>query len=136
MQRLSATWWSAASSASLASQQQLARRLIGMGSDGAAVMTGCHTGLAVRLRETAAPSLLSIHCVAHRLSLLIDLSTLARSLIVHLNTGGCWIRGSFAPRPFFLKAVLNLAVIEKNGFWRKSASASKRKKKALQHTPD
>jgi hypothetical protein len=72
--------------------EQLARRLIGMGSDGAPVMTGVcwvwghagyalptvffcalcagHAGgLAQLLRQQAAPWLLNYHCAAHRLAL-------------------------------------------------------------------
>ena len=40
------------------------------GSDGASVMTGKHTGFAARLRHMQ-PSLVSIHCVAHRLALAV-----------------------------------------------------------------
>ena len=40
------------------------------GSDGASVMTGKHTGVAARLKQMQ-PSLVSIHCVAHRLVLAV-----------------------------------------------------------------
>ena len=43
-------------------------RLVGLGSDGAAVMTGKHSGVAARLKRRQ-PVLTSIHCVAHRLAL-------------------------------------------------------------------
>lgn len=43
-------------------------KLRGFGSDGVAVMTGRHTGVATRLK-THAPRMISIHCVNHRLAL-------------------------------------------------------------------
>ena len=43
-------------------------RLVGFGSDGASVMTGCVSGVATRLKHKQ-PILTSIHCVAHRLAL-------------------------------------------------------------------
>ena len=43
-------------------------RLIGFGSDGAAVMTGKKSGVATRFKEKC-PHLVSIHCMAHRLNL-------------------------------------------------------------------
>ena len=43
-------------------------RLVGFGSDGAAVMTGKHTGVAARLKQRQ-PILTSVHCIAHRLAL-------------------------------------------------------------------
>ena len=42
--------------------------LVGIGTDGVAVMTGKKSGLVQRLREMV-PTLLSSHCIAHRLSL-------------------------------------------------------------------
>ena len=43
-------------------------KVIGFGSDGARVMTGCHNGVGAQLSQTQ-PYLIAIHCVAHRLSL-------------------------------------------------------------------
>ncbi|KAJ8300227.1 hypothetical protein KUTeg_021746 [Tegillarca granosa] len=43
-------------------------KVIGFGSDGAYVMTGCKSGVATRFREKC-PHLISIHCMAHRLNL-------------------------------------------------------------------
>lgn len=43
-------------------------KVIGFGSDGAAVMTGSKTGVATRFKEKS-PHLISIHCMAHRLNL-------------------------------------------------------------------
>jgi hypothetical protein len=48
---------------------QLATRLIGIATDGAAVMVGQRNGLTVSLRRTIAPWMVSIHCAAHRLNL-------------------------------------------------------------------
>ena len=45
-----------------------ATQLIGMGSDGAAVMIGAHNGVGVHLCRVA-PYLVHTHCVAHRLAL-------------------------------------------------------------------
>ena len=42
--------------------------MVGFGSDGAAVMTGRHSGVAARLKRHQ-PLLTSIHCIAHRLAL-------------------------------------------------------------------
>ena len=42
--------------------------MVGFGSDGAAVMTGRHNGVAARLKNRQ-PLLTSIHCIAHRLAL-------------------------------------------------------------------
>ena len=44
---------------------------MGFGSDGAAVMVGIRNGVAARLLEEISPSLINIHCVAHRLALAI-----------------------------------------------------------------
>ena len=43
-------------------------KLGGFGSDGAAVMTGRHTGVATRLKART-QKMISIHCVNHRLAL-------------------------------------------------------------------
>jgi hypothetical protein len=43
--------------------------LVGVGSDGASVMTGRETGVVVRLRNEFSPYLVGIHCLAHRLAL-------------------------------------------------------------------
>lgn len=55
-----------------------------MGSDGAAVMTGCHGGLAVLLRKRFAPWLINFHCAAHRLSL--SAGALKANSLIHLLT--------------------------------------------------
>lgn len=41
-------------------------KLRGVGTDGAATMLGCRTGVVVRLTERV-PTLMGIHCAAHRL---------------------------------------------------------------------
>ena len=43
-------------------------KMRGIGTDGAATMTGCRTGVVVRLKETT-PSAIGVHCAAHRLNL-------------------------------------------------------------------
>ena len=43
-------------------------KLVGLGSDGASVMMGRHSGVGVRLKSVA-PFLVHTHCVAHRLAL-------------------------------------------------------------------
>jgi uncharacterized protein YsxB (DUF464 family) len=42
----------------------------GLGSDGASVMTGIHTGVSAQLKSLQ-PTLVSVHCVAHRLALAV-----------------------------------------------------------------
>ncbi|XP_060063627.1 uncharacterized protein C17orf113-like [Ylistrum balloti] len=43
-------------------------KFMGLGTDGAAVMVGCRNGVAVKIKELN-HSLVSVHCVAHRLNL-------------------------------------------------------------------
>ncbi|KAL5496177.1 hypothetical protein EMCRGX_G012415 [Ephydatia muelleri] len=43
-------------------------KLVGFGSDGASVMTGCKSGVSTRLKREQ-PLLFSMHCMAHRLEL-------------------------------------------------------------------
>ena len=43
-------------------------KLRGIGTDGAATMTGCCNGVVSRLKETT-PSAIGVHCAAHRLNL-------------------------------------------------------------------
>ncbi len=45
-----------------------AAKVVGFTTDGASVMTGCHTGLAERMKAISA-FVLSFHCVAHKLQL-------------------------------------------------------------------
>ena len=44
-------------------------KLVGFGSDGAAVNVGCRNGVAALLQKELNHPLISIHCVAHRLEL-------------------------------------------------------------------
>lgn len=39
--------------------------IVGIGTDGAAVMTGCKNGVAVKLKNSGALYLMQIHCAAH-----------------------------------------------------------------------
>ena len=43
-------------------------RMRGIGTDGASTMIGCHNGFVKRLKSIA-PSLIGVHCAAHRLNL-------------------------------------------------------------------
>ena len=54
--------------------------VVGIGTDGAAVMTGCKNGLAVKLQNSGAMYLTQIHCAAHRVSL--ALSQAAKSITI------------------------------------------------------
>ena len=42
--------------------------LMGLGTDGASVMVGCHNGVGAKLKEKS-EKLVQVHCVAHRLNL-------------------------------------------------------------------
>ena len=53
----------------LLNEYGLLDRVFFLGSDGASVMTGKNTGVAVRLREGGLPWLLAVHCICHRLAL-------------------------------------------------------------------
>lgn len=46
------------------------KNLVGFGADGCSIMLGKDNGVAIRLR-TSSPSLISFHCPAHRLQLVI-----------------------------------------------------------------
>ncbi|KAJ9528750.1 hypothetical protein QJQ45_020653 [Haematococcus lacustris] len=45
------------------------KELVALGTDGASVMVGPHSGLAVKARQQLAPFSASVHCAAHRVSL-------------------------------------------------------------------
>ena len=47
---------------------ELRKKLAGFGSDGANVMIARHAGVSAKLKESA-PSLISVHCAAHKLAL-------------------------------------------------------------------
>ena len=47
----------------------ITKKLVCVGADGAAVMQGQRNGLCVRLQLSAAPYMLGIHCMAHRMNL-------------------------------------------------------------------
>ena len=49
-------------------------RIVGLGTDGAAVMTGHHNGLGVKLKQLN-NILIQVHCVAHRLNLAASLAS-------------------------------------------------------------
>lgn len=56
-------------SAGLAMKEEVwKKRLVGLGSDGAAVMLGSRSGVRVRLAE-GHPHVLAVHCMVHRLEL-------------------------------------------------------------------
>jgi hypothetical protein len=77
-------------------------KLVAMGTDGAAVNTGCNTGLVVQMREEV-PWLTGIWCVAHKLELalldaikeeqfLLDMKDLLKGLYKHYHYSGKAIR--------------------------------------------
>lgn len=75
---------------SVCSQSQISlNKVFGFGSDGAAVMTGCRSGVAVRLRGHNC-EMISIHCGAHRLALASSQAAHAITYLKrfddHLNT--------------------------------------------------
>ena len=45
------------------------KKLVAMGTDGAAVMLGKNNGVATKVQDSVAPSLGAVHCFAHRLEL-------------------------------------------------------------------
>ena len=50
---------------------EFGKKLVAIGTDGAAVMTGCRGGVVAKLRQSVAPTIVGIHCFAHRLELAI-----------------------------------------------------------------
>ena len=48
---------------------KIAKKLVCVGADGAAVMQGQRTGLCERLQTSIVPYMLGIHCMAHRMNL-------------------------------------------------------------------
>ncbi|KAG2423744.1 hypothetical protein HYH02_015284 [Chlamydomonas schloesseri] len=60
-------------------EEDLARKLVNISTDGASVMRGQHSGLAVRMAEVA-PFLLSLHCFAHRTDLAVGVLDNFRSV--------------------------------------------------------
>jgi hypothetical protein len=48
------------------------KKVVGFGSDGASVMTGCRSGVGMQLRQSGAEFLIHIHCAAHRISLALS----------------------------------------------------------------
>jgi hypothetical protein len=64
-------------------EYELARRFVGIGTDGAAVLQGCHKGVQTRF-QTKFPFMVGFHCMAHRVDLAakaISKSTLASDTI-------------------------------------------------------
>lgn len=47
------------------SKDELGKKLVGFSSDGASVMIGVHSGVVIRLKNSIAPRLHNIHCLAH-----------------------------------------------------------------------
>lgn len=44
-------------------------KMIGFGSDGAAVMMGKHSGVGVRMKQDISPHMVHVHCVVHQVAL-------------------------------------------------------------------
>ncbi|XP_072030697.1 zinc finger protein 862-like [Amphiura filiformis] len=51
------------------SLDDLGPKLVAMGTDGAAVMMGCNNGVVTKIKNNVAPTMVGIHCFAHRLEL-------------------------------------------------------------------
>ena len=51
----------------------IAKRLVCVGADGESIMQGQRNGLCARLQLSDSPYMLSIHCMAHRMSLAFKL---------------------------------------------------------------
>jgi hypothetical protein len=47
-------------------EEDLSQKLIGFGCDGVAVNMGKYSGVSTLMRENLQPSLITIHCMAHR----------------------------------------------------------------------
>jgi hypothetical protein len=77
------------------SSAQLERSWVGLASDGAAVLTGQHTGLATRVGQSHAPYVIHIHCWAHRTNLAakvldsVGIVTKLRSALQSLSSHFC-----------------------------------------------
>ena len=50
-------------------EEEWKKKLVAIGSDGAAVMVGCRSGVVTRLTEDCMPHVICVHCMAHRLEL-------------------------------------------------------------------
>ena len=53
------------------SMRDFSQKLVAFGADGASVMMGKHNGVIARIRREMAPSLVGVHCCAHRLELAV-----------------------------------------------------------------
>ena len=53
---------------------------VGLGSDGTTVMTGVHSGVSTQLKHLQ-PTIISVHCVAHRLALAVLQASRQRSVV-------------------------------------------------------
>lgn len=56
-------------------------KVVGIGTDGAAVMTGHKNGVAVKLQNSGATYLTQIHCAAHRVSLALSQAAKSSALV-------------------------------------------------------
>lgn len=54
-------------------------KAVGLGTDGAAVMTGCKGGVGVLLKNAGAFYLVQTHCSAHRVSLALSQSAMSHA---------------------------------------------------------
>lgn len=61
-------------------EHDLVCRLVGIGTDGAAVLQGCHKGVQTRFQKKF-PFMVGFHCMAHRVDLAISKSTIADEAI-------------------------------------------------------
>ncbi|KAM4590951.1 zinc finger protein 862-like [Odontesthes bonariensis] len=58
------------------------RRVIGLGSDGASVMMGCHSGVGALLKQESAFAV-QVHCIAHRVALAASDASKAVQMVAH-----------------------------------------------------
>ena len=74
-------------------------KVVGLGTDGARTMLGCHSGVADKLTK-GIPHLVVIHCVAHRLQLAVldSLKAVPFMLEVEKTLGGLYIYYHSSPK--------------------------------------
>jgi hypothetical protein len=82
-------------------------KLVGMGSDGASVMLGSKNGVAAKLRALQ-PSLVAVHCYAHRLELAFKDAVKKVSMDTKVTT--CLIQGLYY---LYHNSALNRCVVTK-----------------------
>ena len=67
-------------------ESHMKEKLVGFGSDGAAVNTGNISGLAIQLSKFAGRKLYSVHCMPHRMELAVSKSMKDNTFFQQLTT--------------------------------------------------